>query len=359
MASSRWFRILAVLVVLLLAAIGFHWLNRPESAADVQSTADAYVQADLTRVSSQIAGRAARVLVEENQTVRAGDPLVDIDDRDARIQVEEARAALAQATAEVTGLQARLERQESTIEQARARLAADRAAVNLARQEQARYHNLVDTGAGTLQAQQRADAELSARQADQMGDRAAYKAAEQERAVLRADIEKARAAEKTARAKLEAARLSLSYTHIEAPVDGTVAQKVIRPGAYVNVGETLLTLVPLDDLYITAHFRETQIAHMQTGQSVRFTVDALPGVTLSGRVASLGPASGVSFSPIPPHNATGNFTKIVQRLPVRIAVDPNQPGVDRLKVGMSVVPEINTRSGSGAYDVVTNHAEVE
>jgi len=342
MASSRLFRLLAVLAILILAGIGFHLLNRPESAAGEQSTTDAYVQADLTRVSPQIAGRVGKVLVEENQAVRAGEPLVEIDDRDARIQVEEARAALAQASAEVVGLQARLKRQASTIEQARAQLEADRAAVNLARQEQTRYHDLAEIGAGTVQAQQRAEAELAARRAGQMGDRAAYDAAKQERAVLRADIEKARAAENTARARLDAAELALSYTRIKAPVDGTVAQKVVRPGAYVNVGETLLTLVPLDDLYINANFRETQIAHMHTGQPVRFTVDALPGATLTGKVASLGPASGVSFSAIPPHNATGNFTKIVQRLPVRIAVDPDQPDVGKLKVGMSVVPEVIT-----------------
>lgn len=342
MTSLRPFRILAILVLLILAAAGFYTLNRPESAATHQSTNDAYVQADLTRVAPQIAGRIRRVLVEENQPVRAGDPLAEIDHRDARIKVEEARAGLAQAAAEVVSLQARIARQASTIDQARAQLGADRAAVTLARQERQRYRNLADRGAGTVQALQRAEAELASKRAALAGDQAAYSAARQEREVQQADLQQAKAAQNTAQAKLDAAELALSYTHIVAPVNGTVAQKVVRSGAYVNIGETLLTLVPLDRLYITASFRETQIAQMHPGQPVHFTVDALPDVTLTGKVDSLGPASSVSFSPIPPHNATGNFTKIVQRLPVRIAVDPEQSNAKRLKVGMSVVPEVDT-----------------
>ncbi|ASK33300.1 efflux transporter periplasmic adaptor subunit [Alcanivorax sp. N3-2A] len=342
--SRRSFRVIAVLVLLILAGAGFYTLNRPESSATWQNTNDAYVQADLTRVSPQIAGRVERVLVKENQPVHAGEPLLEIDHRDASIKVDEARAALAQAAAEVTGLQARLQRQQSTIDQAHARLSANRAAVTLAEQERSRYQDLAQRGAGTVQALQRAHAELAAKRASQAGDQAAYAAAKQELEVLRADIEQARAAHDTAQARLDAAELALSYTRIAAPVSGTVAQKVVRPGAYVNIGETLLTLVPLAHLYITAHFRETQIAHMRAGQPVRFTVDALPHVPFSGKVASLGPASSVSFSPIPPHNASGNFTKIVQRLPVRIAVDPDQPGLQRLKVGMSVVVDVDTRT---------------
>jgi membrane fusion protein (multidrug efflux system) len=158
--------------------------------------------------------------------------------------------------------------------------------------------------------------------------------------ILRADLEKAKANLEQAKANQEAAELKLSYTRITAPVDGTVGQKSVRVGGFVNAGKPLLAVVPLDAVYIAANFRETQLAHMREGQSVEITVDALPGAILLGKVESLSPASGVSYSPIAPHNATGNFTKIVQRLPVRISLNPNQPVAGMLRVGMSVSPKI-------------------
>ena len=163
-------------------------------------------------------------------------------------------------------------------------------------------------------------------------------------AILQAELEKAKAALAQAQAAQAAAELKLSYTRITAPVDGTVGQKSVRVGAFVNTGTPLLAIVPLDAVYIQANYRETQLAHIQIGQTVDIKVDALPGATLKGTVESLGPASGVSYSAIAPHNATGNFTKIVQRLPLRIRVDSGQPEANKLRVGMSVVPTIQTRN---------------
>lgn len=177
---------------------------------------------------------------------------------------------------------------------------------------------------------------------------ARLKSVQRQTGVLRAELERAKANLAHAEAARAAAELNLSYTHINAPIDGTVAQKGARVGAYVTIGKPLLTIVPLDAVYIDANYRETQLARVRVGQTVEIQVDALPDVLLRGHVESLGPASGVSFSPVPPHNATGNFTKIVQRLPVRIRIDPDQDAAQLLRVGMSVRPEIDVRSNGSA-----------
>ncbi len=226
------------------------------------------------------------------------------------------------------------------IQQAQAAVAADEAAVKLAQANQKRYRSLASGGAGSVQALQQADAELSIQQASLEKNQAGLKAARQQVDILRADLDKANAAQAHAQAAQSAAELKLSYTRITAPIDGTVGQKAVRVGAYLTPGKPLLEIVPLDAVYISANFRETQLARVRAGQGVQIEVDALPDETLKGTVESLGPASGVSYSVVAPHNATGNFTKIVQRLPVRIRLDSNQSAKTRLRVGMSVIPTI-------------------
>ncbi len=213
-------------------------------------------------------------------------------------------------------------------------MSASSANLKLAEANRSRFANLAQDGAGTVQAQQQAEAEWDVRRAARERDQAGQRAAEQQLAILRAELEKAQAAKADA-------DLKLSYASVVSPLSGVVAQRNARVGGYARVGEPLLTLVPLDALYVEANFRETQMARVRVGQPVDITVDALPGVRLKGRVESLGPASGVSFSPVPPHNATGNFTKIVQRLPVRIHLEPGQEDARRLRVGMSVRPRID------------------
>jgi membrane fusion protein (multidrug efflux system) len=259
--------------------------------------------------------------------VQAGDPLVNIDDRGLRIAVDTAKATIAT-------LQAQLDRQRSTIAQARAAVAASSANLRLAEANHSRFANLARDGSGTVQAQEQAEAQWDTQRAARERDQAGLREAEQQVAVLRAELEKAQAAKADA-------ELKLSYASVVAPVSGVVAQRKARLGSYAHVGDPMLTLVPLDALYVEANFRETQLARVRVGQPVDITVDALPGVRLKGRVESLGPASGVSFSPVPPHNATGNFTKIVQRLPVRIHLEPGQEDARRLRVGMSVRPRID------------------
>ncbi|AOS37778.1 HlyD family secretion protein [Pseudomonas brassicacearum] len=326
---------------LLAVAIGaVFYFNRPESSASIQSTDDAYVHADFTTVAPQVSGTVETVLVEDNQPVKKGDLLATIDDRDFVAAVNAAQAQVASARAGIASLQAHLIQQETTIRQAQAVVAADAAALKLASVNQARYRNLATDGSGTVQAQQQAEAQLSVQLASRDKSQAGLQAARQYVDILKADMEKAKAALAHAEAAQAIAQLQLSYTRITAPISGTVGEKSIRVGAFVNAGKPLLAIVPLDAVYITANFRETQLARVETGQTVDIEVDALPGQALEGTVQSLGPASGVSYSAIAPHNATGNFTKIVQRLPVRIRIDPDQPGAAKLRVGMSVTPHI-------------------
>ena len=334
------------IAVLLLAVVvgGAIHLNRPASSASTQSTDDAYVQADFTILSPQVSGNVDKVLVEDNQPVKAGDLLATIDDRDFVVAMSAAKAQVEGARATIAGLQARLVQQETAIRQAQAAVHADEASLRLAQTNQTRYRNLAADGSGTVQALQQADAQLTIQQAAGDKNVAGLQAARQQVDILRADIEKAKAALSQADAGQAAAELKLSYTRITAPVSGTIGQKSVRVGAFVNAGKPLLAIVPLDAVYVAANFRETQLARVQPGHAVDIEVDALPGEVLKGTVESLGPASGVSYSAVPPHNATGNFTKIVQRLPVRIEIDPGQPSAAKLRVGMSVAPKIRVGS---------------
>ena len=341
MALPKQARIASVALLLAVATGCTLYLNRPESSASTQSTDDAYVQADFTLVAPQVPGMVSKVLVRDNQPVRAGDLLAVLDDRDLVEAVNAAKARVASAQASVGSLQAHLIRQESAIRQAQAAVAADDASLQLARENLVRYRNLSMDGSGTVQALQQADAQVGIQLAGRQKNQAGVLAARQQVSVLHADLANARAALDQARSAQSAAELKLSYTHITAPVGGTIDHKSARVGAFVNVGQTLLAIVPLENAYVTANFRETQLARVRPGQPVRIAVDALPGESLEGAVESLGPATGVSYSAVAPHEATGNFTKIVQRLPVRIRIDPGQPAAARLRVGMSVAATIH------------------
>ncbi|WP_140720623.1 MULTISPECIES: HlyD family secretion protein [Gammaproteobacteria] len=327
MATNLRFRITVGTIALIVLLVALVVLNRSESNASEQSTDDAYLQADSTMVAPQVAGVITRVGVEDHQLVQAGTLLVSIDDRELRIAVDTAKAT-------VDSLEAQLDRQQSSIAQARAAVAASTANLKLAETNRKRFANLARDGSGTVQAQQQAEAEWDVQRAARERDRAGLRSAEQQVAILRAELEKAKAAKADA-------ELNLSYASVHAPIGGVVAQRRARLGGYARVGEPLLTLVPLDALYVEANFRETQLARVRIGQPVDITVDALPGEHFKGHVESLGPASGVSFSPVPSQNATGNFTKIVQRLPVRIRLEPGQKNTSLLRVGMSVRPNID------------------
>lgn len=332
--------LVAAVVVVLLIVIAF-WMLSSESAPE---TDDAFVSADSTLVAPRISGTIADVYVQDNQSVKAGDVLAKIDDRDYRNAVLTAQASLETANAQMLSLTAQLAKQQQTILQAQAMVNADSASIAYARQSADRYKRLLQNGSGTADARDESDANLRSKLASQQSDMAAAQAAEKQVDVLKAEQAQAKAAIDSAATALAQAKLNLSYTEITAPVDGVVGQRSLRIGGYVSAGTRVLAVVPLHDAYIVANYLETQLGDVQQNQPVDIKIDALPGVTLKGKVDSISPATGVTFSPISPDNATGNYTKVVQRLAVKILLDKDQADAKRLKVGMSVIPTINTAS---------------
>ena len=333
----------AVVAVAVLVAAGAAYLTlaRTESEASSQSTDDAYVQADLTAVAAQVPGVIAEVAVQDNQPVQAGQLLLRLDDRDLKVALAQAKARVASAQAGLDALQAQIKRHRSEVQAAQATLAADNANLALALANRNRFASMAQDGSGTQQSQQQSDAQWLVARAALQRNEAALQAAQQQLGVLLAERDRASANLAGANAEQAGAELRLSYTRVTAPVSGVVAARTARLGGYLQVGQPVVTLVPLTGVYVEARFRETQWARIHEGQPVTLAVDALPGVTLQGHVASLAPASGASLSAVAARNATGNFTKIVQRLPVRIALEPGQAALAQLRVGMSVQPQID------------------
>jgi membrane fusion protein, multidrug efflux system len=306
-----------------------------------ESTNDAYVTADFTLVAPRVPGQISEVLVEDNQQVKAGQLLVRIDDRDYRAALMSAQANVEAGKASVANYDAEIARQPSLVEQARATLLADQATLEFARSNASRYRNLSETGAGTTQEQQHASSALAEQVAQQARDQAVLVATDENLDVLRSLRDKAVGDLSRAQAELQQAGLNLSYTEIHAPVDGKVGRRSVRVGAYVTTGSSLLAIVPLAQAYVLANYQENQLAYMRVGDPVSIKVDTFPGVVIHGHINSLAPATGESFAPIATDNATGNFTKIVQRVPVKITIDPGQQMASALSVGLSVETEVD------------------
>ncbi|KWV51630.1 hemolysin D [Rhizobium altiplani] len=309
----------------------------------IESTDDAYVKADYTTVAPKVSGYVAAVLVGDNDAVKAGQVLAKIDDRDHQAALSQVKADVKAATAAITNLDAQIELQQSIIGQARATIDASLATLDFARSDAARSQRLITNGAGT---QSRAEQSQSLRDQAQAAlerDRAALVAAEKKVPVLQTQREQAVAQRERAAAAQHQAELNLSYTQIIAPVDGTVGARTIRVGQFVTSGMQLMAVVPLHSVYVVANFKETQLTHVRAGQPVEVKVDSFPDVEIKGHVDSISPASGLEFSLLPPDNATGNFTKIVQRIPVKIVIDDEKVS-GLLRAGMSVEPEIDTKA---------------
>jgi membrane fusion protein (multidrug efflux system) len=348
MSLPRPAKIAMAIMLASAAAASLYLYNHDEGRSSEQTTTDAYVTTDSTFVAPKVAGNISSVLVEDNETVHKGQLLAVIDDRDFAVALASAKADVENAQADVARLEASAIQQHSLIQQANAAIVGDIAAVNFAAANSRRYLNLAKDGSGTIQEQQQAESALQIASARQSQDIAARDAAQHQLNVLLAQERQAAATVEKAKAALHAAELNLSYTRIVAPIDGIVGQRTVRTGAYVHVGAPLLAVVPLQQAYVEANFRETQLRHVQPGQAVTIKIDMLSGTVIHGHVNSLAPASGIAFSPIAPDNATGNFTKVVQRLPVKISIDPGQPAASRLRVGMSVVPTVHIDSASAA-----------
>lgn len=331
------------LLVAGLAGIGYgyHWWT---SARFVQSTDDAYVGGDVTVIGAKVGGYIAEVAVTDNQQVRAGDVLVRIDDRDYRAALAKAEGAVAAQQALLENLDATQRLQEAVIGQARAGISAVNADTVRARQDQVRYASLVEKAAVSIQSSQKADADYKQAVANGEKAQAALLAAQRQLEVIGTQKLQARAALAQANAERDIARLNLSYTELRAPVDGTVGNRRARVGAYAANGSQLLSIVPANGLWVDANFKEGQLAHMRAGMPVTIEADVLPGRVFHGHVTSLAPATGAQFSVLPPENATGNFTKIVQRVPVRIELDDKDARLGTLRPGLSVIAQIDTRS---------------
>jgi membrane fusion protein (multidrug efflux system) len=308
------------------------------------STDDAYVQADNTTVAPKVSGYLDAVAVEDNQRVKAGEVLAHIDDRDFKAALDQARANVAASQANMDRQKAALETQQSIIDAARAAVAVDLANQTFAHQDDKRYATLASVGYGSEQNAQQASSRVAALRASIARDNASLATSIKQVDQIKAELAQAEAALARDQANLRQAELNLSYTTVVAAVDGVVGNRTLRVGQYVQAGTQLMTIVPLQAAYLVANFKETQLTHVRAGQSVEIEVDMFPGVKAHGHVDSLAPASGQEFALLPPDNATGNFTKIVQRIPVKIVLDPDSPLRGELRPGMSVDPTIMTKS---------------
>jgi membrane fusion protein, multidrug efflux system len=337
-------RALAIAVGPLLfgAVAWFAWLWWTEGRF-IETTDDAYVGGDVTTLSSKIAGFIEMVLVVDNQPVKAGDLLVKLDDRDYSAQLARAQASVAAQTAALANLDATRRLQQSMIDQAEADIGATVAELARARYDFDRYRTLSNDRFAPLQRFQQADADHEKALAADRKARAALEAAKRRLDVIDTQKQQIRAALDQVMADRDLAILNLAYTEIRAPIDGVVGNRSARPGAYATVGVQLLAVVPAHGLWVDANFKESQLAHMREGQDAAVVADVLLGLRFKGHVASLAPATGAQFSVIPPENATGNFTKIVQRVPVRIVLEDDASELGRLRPGLSVVVQVDER----------------
>ncbi len=344
--------------MLLVAAVGYYghqwWtVGRFEEVTD-----DAFLQADKVTVSPRIAGVVATVMVEDNQPVKVGDVLARIDDRDYQIALTMAEADEQKAEANVLGVSAAITQQGAQIEVARANVDDAQAALSFAGQESARYRNLLQTGSGTLQRQQQTDMDLRQKQAALTKNRASLDSAVKQVESLKALEGGMVAALAGAKAKVEQARLNLTYTTITAPIAGVVGDRSLRVGQFVVAGSNMLTVVPTGaDIYLVANLKETQVGDVTVGQPAAFTIDAFGSHEFHGLVASFSPGTGSQFALLPPENATGNFTKIAQRVPVKITLDSSDPLIARLRPGLSADVRIWTKHEDGGAAAMSAEAE--
>ncbi|WP_246801746.1 HlyD family secretion protein [Bradyrhizobium genosp. L] len=332
----------AALVALVFVVVATTRWDLWVGSATIQSTNDAYVRAELTQLSSRVSGEVLTVGVTDFQRVKAGDLLVQIDPADYQAQVAQADAGVVGAQAALDNLNNQVELQYATIAQAEASRLSAEAQETEARQEQERQQSLSQTEAGTRQRLEQATAAYAKAQADVRASRAVIAAQRHQLEVLQGTKKQRGADVDGAKAQLNAVKLKLGYTRIVAPFDGVTGERQVQPGDYVNIGTNLINVVPLPNVYVIANYKETQLTRVKPGQPVEISVDSFPGQRLRGIVERIAPASGSQFALLPPDNATGNFTKVVQRIPVRIQFDKNQPLLERLLPGMSVVTNINT-----------------
>jgi len=339
------FIILPVVVLAGGVSGGWYWWN---VLRFLQSTDDAYVQSDVSLISPKVEGYIKKVKVADNQEVAEGSVLFVIDDRDFKAKVAQAEAAVAIEDASVASYESRLKLQQAMIDQAAATVASAEADLARVQQDYKRYSALMSTDFASRQRFEQAQADARKGEAAVAKSRAALAAEQNQLAVLHSQQREEQAKLQQARANLQLAQNDLDNAVIRAPISGVAGNRAGQVGQYVKAGTQLLSLVPLSRVYVTANFKETQLTHMRPGQLATVAVDAYPDLAIDGHIESFAPASGAEFSLLPPDNATGNFTKIVQRVPVRVALPASSPLIGRLRPGLSVTVTVDTRdTGDG------------
>ena len=353
--SSRWsgsiIRIFIVLLAILLLAVAAVDWNLWVGSAVLQTTDDAYLQADITPLAAKSQGYVRSVPVQDFQEVKSGDLLVEIVDDDYRAQLDQAQSNIETGEAAIENIEQQKVVQQALVQQAlvqqaEATIEATKADLTRYRLETVRQQRLLVTNAGTEQLVEQAVDNEKHTEATLALNQAQLAQQRQQLNVLDSQEKQARATLKAQQAARDLAKIALGYTRIVAPVDGMVSERQVRPGQYVSVGTQVISVVPLPNVWVVANYKETQMTKIRLRQPARVTVDTFPGIVLRGHVDSWSPASGAQFSLLPPDNATGNFTKVVQRIPVKIVLDRDPSLGNLLRPGMSVIATIDTDSHS-------------
>ncbi|WP_110950648.1 HlyD family secretion protein [Pseudomonas bohemica] len=337
-------------IVIGAVIVGLHWWT---VGRFLESTDDAYVGGDVTVIGPRVPGYITELKVVDNQFVHAGDLLVKIDDRDYVAALNKADGAVAAEQALLANLDATEQLQHAVISQAKAGIDAANAETVRSRDDQVRYQVLSGRSAVSVESFQRADATYKTAQANGAKARASMLASQRQLDVISTQKQQARAALEQARAERDMARLTVGYTELRAPVDGVIGNRRARVGAYAAAGTQLLSVVPATGLWVDANFKEDQLTRMRPGQAVSIEADVLPGQVFHGHLDSLAPATGSQFSVLPPENATGNFTKIVQRVPVRVYLDGEDGKLGKLRPGLSVIAKVDTNADASQPKVAS------
>jgi membrane fusion protein (multidrug efflux system) len=339
-----WRALVFLVAIGIILIVTTNW-TRWEGGAGWQRTNDAYLQADLTPIAARVAGYVRDLPVQDYERVHKGQVIAQLVDDDYRAAVAQAEANVAAAVAQGQGLRAQLELQQANVEAARAVVASTTASSAQNSRDLVRQQRLFETGSSSTEVSEKLatahaqlDAQLKQNAAQALG-------AQRQLPVLNAQIAQNDAAQAAARAALDVARLNLGYTTITATQDGVIGRRQVKPGQLVAIGSQITTLSPLPNVWVIANYKETQLTHMAVGQKAEVTVDSFPGHTLHGHLQAFAPASGAEFALLPPDNATGNFTKVVQRVAVKILIDDADGLADRLVPGMSVEARVDARDG--------------
>lgn len=339
--------LLPIIALALLGGAGWYGYNWWIDGRFLVSTDDAYVEGDIAVISPKVSGYVAKVNVVENQAVKAGDPLVTLDDGDYQLALRKAQAAIESANLAVLRIDAQIVGGEAALKQSQAQQGALEAAVRGAEIIQKRATSLQASAVGTAAALDSAQIALEQARANLVAGQAAVASAQANIGLLHAQRDEAVNTIRTQELARDQAQRDLNFTVLKAPYDGVIGNLSVQTGDLVSTGKRLASLVPLTELYIEANFKETQLGHLQPGSKVRVHVDAYDDHNITGTVVSIAPASGAVFSMLPPENATGNFTKVVQRVPVRISIPKEDLERQHLRAGLSVVVDVDTRTAPG------------